>query len=242
MTVHAVANQLGIEIFTLTLSSCLLPREDPSKSSSYSCSLLFLGDCSTKVCSSSSLDWSRSAGGSSKLAVSPALLSGRVSSRRLAISESFSFAPLSNYQENRIHFKLQNFCPWRLKHRLKNFTITQIRPTLFFSSFTVKCISWKITHILWIGGLVPQHHCRGAWKQLGNTQNQYGRRVGWYHSHQDNVGKRIDHQNPYAHLPAPLSLKRSPGYIKQYRSVLVRNYDRLIIPFLKQTYICIGIF
>ena len=104
MTVHAVANQLSIKIFTLTLSSCLLPREDPSKSSSYSCSLLFLGDCSTKVCSSSSLDWSRSAGGSSKLAVSPALLSGRVSSRRLAISESCSFAPLSNYQENTSHF------------------------------------------------------------------------------------------------------------------------------------------
>lgn len=141
MTVHAVANQLSIKIFTLTLSSCLLPREDPSKSSSYSCSLLFLGDCSTKVCSSSSLDWSRSAGGSSKLAVSPALLSGRVSSRRLAISESCSFAPLSNYQENRSHFKLQNFCPWLLKHRVKNFTITQVRPTLFFSSFTVKCVS-----------------------------------------------------------------------------------------------------
>ena len=96
---------------TLTLPSCLLPREDPSKSSSYSCSLLFLGDCSTKVCSSNSLEWSRSAGGSSKLAVSPALLSGRVSSRRLAISESCSFAPSPNYQENRSHFKLQNFCP-----------------------------------------------------------------------------------------------------------------------------------
>ena len=56
MTVHAIAKQLGIKIFTLTLPSCLLPREDPSKSSSYSCSLLFPGDCSTKVCSSSSLD------------------------------------------------------------------------------------------------------------------------------------------------------------------------------------------
>ena len=174
MTVHAVANQLSIKIFTLTLSSCLLPREDPSKSSSYSCSLLFLGDCSTKVCSSSSLDWSRPAGGSSKLAVSPALLSGRVSSRRLAISESCSFAPLSNYQENRSHFKLQNFCPWLLKHRVKNFTINQVRPTLFFLRLPSNAFPKKITSILEIGGLVPQHHCCGAWKQLRNTQNQYG--------------------------------------------------------------------
>ena len=143
MTVHAVANQLGIKIFTLTLSSCLLPREDPSKSSSYSCSLLFLGDCSTKVCSSSSLDWSRSAGGSSKLAVSPALLSGRVSSRRLAISESCSFAPLPNYQENKSHFKLPNFCPWRLKHRIKNFTTTQIRLTPFFLRFPLNAFPKK---------------------------------------------------------------------------------------------------
>ena len=169
MTVHAVANQLGIKIFTLKLSSCLLPREDPSKSSSYSCSLLFLGDCSTKVCSSSSLDWSRSAGGSSKLAVSPALLSGRVSSRRLAISESCSFAPLSSYRESRSHFKLQNFCPWLLKHRVKKFTINQVRPTLFFLRLPSNAFPKKITSILEIGGLVPQHNCCGAWKQLGNT-------------------------------------------------------------------------
>ena len=131
MTVHAIDKQLGFKIFTLMLPSCLLPREDPSKSSSYSSSVLFLGDCSTKVCSSSSLDWSRSAGGSSKLPVSPALLSGRVSSRRLAISESCSFAPLSNYQENRSHFKLQNVCPWILKHYVNNFTKTRVRPTPF---------------------------------------------------------------------------------------------------------------
>ena len=237
MIVHAVANQLGIEIFTLTLSSCLLPREDPSKSSSYSCSLLFLGDCSTKVCSSSSLDWSRSAGGSSKLAVSPALLSGRVSSRRLAISESCSFAPLPNYQEKKSHFKLQNFCPWRLKHRVKNFTITQIRLTPFFLRLPLNAFPKKITSILGTGGLVPQHHCCGPWKQLWNAQNQYGGRAGRCYSNQDNVGKRINHRNSYATYQHLSVWKGSPGYIKQYRSVLVRNYDRLIIPFLKHTYI-----
>ena len=213
MTVHAVANQLGIKIFTLTLSSRLLPREDPSKSSSYSCSLLFLGDCSTKVCSSSSLDWSRSAGGSSKLAVSPALLSGRVSSRRLAMSESCSFAPLSNYQENRSHFKLK-ICPWLLKHHVKNFTITQVWPTPFFLRLPSNAFPKKITSILGIGGLVPEHHCCGVWKQLGNTQNQYGGSVGRCYSNQDSVGKRINHRNSYATYQHPSVWKGSPGYIK----------------------------
>ena len=37
----------------------------------------------------------------------------------------------------------------------------------------------KITGSLWIGGLIPQHHCYGAWKQQDMNSKEYGRNVGW---------------------------------------------------------------
>ena len=37
----------------------------------------------------------------------------------------------------------------------------------------------KIIGSLWIGGLVPQHHCYGAWKQQDMNSKEYGRNVGW---------------------------------------------------------------
>ena len=37
----------------------------------------------------------------------------------------------------------------------------------------------KNSRSLWIWGLVPQHHCCGAWKQQDTNPKEYGGSVGW---------------------------------------------------------------
>ena len=79
----------------------------------------------------------------------------------------------------------------------------------FFFSFNVECVpdgvgrtekkKKKITRSLARGGLVPQHHCFGAWKQEDMNPNQYGGKVGsCYCKIKTTWEKRINHRNSCA--------------------------------------------